>query len=314
MKNVINYYYNLNPDKINYNQDYYYFYLNLELYFFVIYDRNLRQVQEIFQLNQELLQKGVLVHEMIPNQQKSIVTYYNQIPYLLMKVSINIKKRISLGEIHYLSKILVHYDKELMRSNWANLWANKIDYLEYHHEQNYQKYPILSNCFDYFVGLTENAISYLNKTVQILSPEDVDIGVVSHDRFSLGDSIYALYHPLNIIIDHPARDIGEYIKLSFFQDNYHIFDELDAYFQHNYFSRYGIHLLLARVLYPSFYFEIYDEVLCSKRKEADILKITSRIDEYESYLYDIFQYFKRFYSVEEISWLKKRGTSPHLPL
>ena len=39
MKENINYYYNLNPNRINKIFDYYYFYLNNELYYFVIYER-----------------------------------------------------------------------------------------------------------------------------------------------------------------------------------------------------------------------------------------------------------------------------------
>ena len=38
MKNIINYYYNLNPEKINHLFQYYYFYLQQELYYFVIYE------------------------------------------------------------------------------------------------------------------------------------------------------------------------------------------------------------------------------------------------------------------------------------
>ncbi len=315
MKNVINYYYNLNPDKINHNRDYYYFYMDGELYYFFVYDSNISDIKAIFNLNVEMRKKGILINEIINNREGNIITYYNQIPYLLTKIVININKRITLAEIYYLSSKMIHYDASLMRSNWANLWANKIDYLEYHHEQNYQKYPILSECFDYFVGLSENAISYLNKAVFYQKPENTDIGVISHDRILIEDSIYCLYNPLNIIIDHKARDIGEYIKLSFFLDNYQIFDELDDYFKHNYFSLYGIHLLISRVLYPSFYFEVYDNVVSKRCSEAEVLKITSRIDEYEHYLADVFKYFKKFYpTLEEIEWIKKRGSSPHLPL
>ncbi len=311
MKNVINYYYNLNPNKINHIFDYYYFYIKQELYYFVIYDSSVKNIKSIYKLNQEMINTGILVNEIINNQTNTIITYYNQTPYLLMKINININKPITLPEIYYLSNYKTNYDINLMRSNWANLWANKIDYLEYHHEQNYQKYPLLSEYFDYFIGLSENAISYLNKTVLKERPENTDIGVISHDRLLIKESVYSLYNPLNIIIDHKARDVGEYIKLSFFQDNYQIFDELNNYFKHNYFSKYGIQLLIARVLYPSFYFELYDNIVNEKINESEVTKITSRIQEYEQYLADIFNYFNKFYPIETIEWIKKRGTNPH---
>lgn len=311
MKNTINYYYNLNPNKINQQFHFYYFYVDQELYYFTIYTRKSKDIQAIYDFNQEMLQRNILVHEIINNRTNTILTYINQIPYILLKISININKFISLAEINYLSNIYIPYRNELMRSNWAVLWANKIDYLEYHNEQNYQKYPLLSNSFNYFIGLAENAISYLNHAVASLKPEKSDIGVISHDIITLDDTIYSLYDPQNIIIDHKARDVAEYIKISFFRDNYSIFDELDEYFKHNYFSFYGIHLLIARILYPSFYFEIYDEIVRNQVNESAILKITSRISEYEKYLADIFGYFHRYYHIEDIGWLKKRGTIPH---
>ncbi len=225
MKNTINYYYNLNPNKINQIFNYYYFYVNNELYYFTIYTRKIKDIQAIYEFNQEMIRNNVMVNEILNNRTNTILTYINQVPYLLTKVVVNINKPIRLAEIHYLASIQLPYRNDLMRSNWANLWANKIDYLEYHHEQNHQKYPLLSSSFNYFIGMSENAISYLNQTVGTLKPEKSDIGVISHDILSKDETVYSLYDPQNIIIDHKARDLAEYIKISFFRDNYAIFDE-----------------------------------------------------------------------------------------
>jgi hypothetical protein len=195
MKNTINYYYNLNPNKINHIFDYYYFYIDNELYYFSIYTRDVKDALAIYKFNQELVLKDVLVNEIIDNRMGSVVTIVNQVPYILTKVNVNINKPIRLSEISYLSSVIISYPKELMRSNWGNLWINKIDYLEYYHEHNYQKYPILSSSFNYFVGLGENAISYLNQTISKLIPEKSDIGVLSHDVILLDDTVYGLYNP-----------------------------------------------------------------------------------------------------------------------
>lgn len=307
MKNTINYYYNLNPDKINHIFDYYYFYVDNELYYFSIYTKEVKNVMEVFRFNQELVKKGVLVNEIVNNRMGTVLTFVNQVPYILMKVLVNINKAISLGEISYLSNVMISYPKELLRDNWLNLWISKIDYLEYHHEQNYHKFPLIASSFNYFVGLGENAISYLKGAIGRHSPDKSDVGVLSHDVMGLDDTVYCLYNPENIIIDHKARDLAEYIKVSFFRDNYRIFDELDEYFRYHYFSFFGIELVIARVLWPSFYFEVYDEVMRNRVNEAVILKITSRLEEYELYLMDVFRYFKRFYPIEEVSWLVRNG-------
>jgi hypothetical protein len=101
--------------------------------------------------------------------------------------------------------------------------------------------------------------------------------------------------------------LAEYIKFSFFRDNYSIFDELDEYFKYHYFSFFGVQLVIARVLWPSFYFEVYDGVLRNQLNESVVLKITSRMSEYEKYLSDIFKYFRKYYPIEEVSWLNWNG-------
>lgn len=308
MKNIINYYYNLNPNKIKQIFNYYYFYINNELYYFIIYTRKIDDIKAIYEFNQNMLKRNILVNEIINNTTNTIITYINQIPYILVKISININKPITLPEIYYLSNHNIPYKNELMRSNWALLWSKKIDYLEYHQEQNNLSYPILSESFNYFIGMAENAISYVNNIISNVKIEKNDIGVISHDKLKLDDTIYSLYDPENIIIDHKARDIAEYIKLSFFKDNYKIFDELDEYFKHNYFSFYGISLLIARILYPSFYFELYDEVIQGLTNESSVLIITSRIDDYEKYLNDVLNYFHKYYAIQDINWLKKNKT------
>ena len=95
--------------------------------------------------------------------------------------------------------------------------------------------------------------------------------------------------------------------MSFFKDNYAIFYELDEYFHYYYFSIYGIHLLLSRVLYPSFYFEMYDAIASEQINESEILKITTRIDDYERYLSDIWKYFQKYYQIKDIAWITKKS-------
>ncbi len=311
MKNTINYYYNLNPNKISKIFDYYYFYLDNELYFFIIYKNKPDDIKAIYNFNQELINNNIMMNEIINNKNNTIITIVNRTPYILVKVQVNINKNVSLSEINYLSNIKASYPDNLMRSNWANLWSNKIDYLEYLNEQNKKKHPLIRNSFNYFVGMAENAISYINNTLAQLKPESDDIGVISHDSLSIDDTIYSLYNPLNIIIDHKSRDVSEYIKMSFFRDNYHIFDELDDYFKHNHYSFYAINLLIARIMYPSFYFKVYDDIMNKKVNESEILKITSRIDEYEEYLRDIFNYLHKYYNIRDIAWIKKSDVNFH---
>ena len=97
------YYYNLNIENIYQNNNYFYFDINNERYEFVIYTRDIKEQQAIYELNKKMVLSNILVHEIIPNKDNYIVTIINNIPYILYKVYINKEKNISLLELTHLS-------------------------------------------------------------------------------------------------------------------------------------------------------------------------------------------------------------------
>ena len=302
MKNIINYFYNLNITELTNKDNIYSFYDNDELYHFYIYNNNIKNVDLTKDID-DSLKKDTLIHEIIINKDNSIITYYNNIPYILCKINININKPITLGEINYLSSKVISTNSKITYHSWQDLWSIKMDYLEKVINENGKKYPIIVDSFNYFVGMAENAISYYNN----LSNKEVDNNslVISHRIININDTVYAIYDPVNIIIDHKARDIAEYIKYSFFSDNANIFNELNIYFKYNYYTRDDVVILLARVLYPSFYFNMYEDIMINSKEEKIITNITSKLDKYELYLARVFKYFNNFYNLPIPEWLNK---------
>ena len=302
MKNIINYFYNLNITKLTNKDNIYSFYDNDELYHFYIYNNNIKNLDLTKDID-DSLKKDTLIHEIIINKDNSIITYYNNIPYILCKINININKPITLGEINYLSSKVIITNSKITYHSWQDLWSIKMDYLEKVINENGKKYPIIVDSFNYFVGMAENAISYYNN----LSNKEVDNNslVISHRIININDTVYAIYDPVNIIIDHKARDIAEYIKYSFFSDNTNIFKELNVYFKYNYYTKDDVVMLLARVLYPSFYFNMYEDIMINNKEEKIITNITSKLDKYELYLARVFKYFNNFYNLPVPEWLNK---------
>ena len=306
MKNNIMYYYNLYLENIYQNNEYFYFVIGNERYELVVYTRDFKEQQAIYELNKKMINANIPVHEIILNKHNNIITTINNVPYLLYKVYINKEKKISLLELTHLSNYSFEFNDILKRDNWDTLWANKIDYLEYQINQTGKKHPLLVDSFSYFVGLAENAISYAKNTTLEIQKESLDKETISHRKILKDDTIYNIYNPLNIVIDHKSRDLAEYIKISFFNNNKNIFNELNFYFKNNQYSYYGMRILLARILYPSFYFDTYEDIILESKSESEILNITSRIFEYEEYLRNIFLYLKNFYNLPEIDWLIKK--------
>ena len=300
MKNIIEFYYNIRIDEIHNKDDYYFFVLNKNHYIFKPYFDDIDKILDIYKLNR-LLSERTNIDNIILNRYGNPITKVNNSFYVL--ILSNNRNNFTLVDISNMANVSDINNQpldKLERNNWEILWANKIDYFEMQVHENAKKYPLIRESFDYFIGLSENAISYLVNTKREVSPTIYDMKVISHN--SLNNS---LYDPSNIILDHKARDVAEYIKMSFFNNNLNIFKELEEYFHYNYYSIYGIRVLFARILYPSFYFDLYDGIISGKNDEKQLNMIIDKINDYEIYLYNVYLFLKRFYDIPMVDWLKK---------
>lgn len=300
MKNIIEFYYNIRIDEIHNKDDYYFFVLNKNHYIFKPYFDDIDKILDIYKLNR-LLSERTNIDNIILNRYGNPITKVNNSFYVL--ILSNNRNNFTLADISNMANVSDINNQpldKLERNNWEILWANKIDYFEMQVHENAKKYPLIRESFDYFIGLSENAISYLVNTKREVSPTIYDMKVISHN--SLDNSFY---DPSNIILDHKARDVAEYIKMSFFNNNLNIFKELEEYFHYNYYSIYGIRVLFARILYPSFYFDLYDGIISGKNDEKQLNMIIDKINDYEIYLYNVYLFLKRFYDIPMVDWLKK---------
>ncbi len=298
MNNFIEYFYNIKINKIENKNNYYSFYYFDSLYRLYIYNDNVNI--NIYYLDRNMLE-NTLISEIILNKDSSMISSYEGINYILLKINCNPDKNITLEEINYLSNIMTRND---LKIDYGVLWSNKIDYLEELIYENGKKYPLVVDSFNYFVGMAENAISYYNNIHEINSNP---IFYISHKIIRPNDKIDTIYDPFNIIFDYKVRDIAEYIKNSFWNNNKDIFIELDNYLSHEYLSIYDVKLLISRVLYPSFYFDTYEDIFINNKDEKIINNYISRLSEYEEYLSNIIDYFVRRYPIDEILWLKKNN-------
>ena len=300
MKNILEFYYNLSLEEeiLNRNGNYYFVINNNSFVFRQFYGNN--SIDDIYKLN-NYLSNFSYIDKIILNKFNSPITKVKDILYVLILLKGN--NNINLSIISNLASIDIPSFKSLERNNWEVLWGNLIDYYEMQIGQNEKKYPLIRESFDYFVEMGENAISYLVNTKKEVKPNFYDKKVLSHNNL-----YNSLFDPLNIILDHKARDLAEYIKLSFFNNNQNIFKELDEYFYYNHYSFYGMRILFARIIYPSFYFKLYDEILSKKKEEKELNSIIKRIDEYELYLSNIYLYLRKYYDIPMIEWLKKTRT------
>lgn len=296
MNNFIEYFYNIKIDKITYHNKYYSFIYNGYIYKLYFIDEVIN-TDSLLDINRKLI-NNTLISEIIINRNNEVISIYNNYKYILIKIYVSIGKSITLSEISNLSNTLY---KENLNINWGMLWERKIDYLENLINENGKKYPLIVNSFNYFVGMAENAISYYNN----IKIDNNYKYTINHKNIRINSTVEDFYNPLNIIYDYKVRDVAEYIKNSFFNKNDKIYDEINLYLKYNHLSLMEIKLLISRILYPSFYFNIYEDIMIDKKEEIIIADIINNLDEYENYLADIIDFFKKYYEIEDIMWLKK---------
>ena len=297
MDNIIKYFYNINVDKIIPSKNYYTIISPPSIYHLIITDISEKEITNIIPLTTG----SNLFHKIIPNIQGKYISVYNNIPYMLMKIHINTEKKVSLLEISNINSIPIGGNNTA--PSWSNLWSAKIDYLEMQINQIGKKHPLLVDTLNFFIGLTENAISYYNHNVD---KNNIPLSL-THKKIPINSTIEVLYNPFNLKVDHKSRDLAEYIKVSFYNSNKNIINELSTYFQTNLYTKNDMNILFSRILYPSIYFDIYDSIILNELPEDNINKIIATIPDYTAYLDNIYNYLNKYYPLEPIPWLKKRG-------
>lgn len=290
MKNIISYYYNIDFGDIRQNKDKYYFEYNNQKYFFVPYNKDVKLLQDIYKLHIKLLEKKIPIHQIILNKDGGIVTFINNNAYILLKINVPINS-IELNDILFFSQIYMETDEY----NLKTLWEEKNDHLEYQIKQIKNRYPLISESFNYFIGLGENAIQILNNVT--IYPK-----VISHKRIKVTDNTFDLYNPLNLVIDCRVRDVCEYFKACFFSGK-DINNSLDDFLNLSRLTKNECYLFLARMFYPTYYFDIEEEIIKGNIKEEKIKKITNKVSDYEKILKKIYIFYKSTLKIN-IEWLE----------
>ena len=294
MKNIINYYYNLYPENIHQTEKGYYFIINQSRYFFTKYLDDPREIKKIYDMHLKLLNHNFYVHPIILNTQTQILTYINNQPYILM-LTIHYKNKISLTNLLMFSNI---YAISQIKPDWGAMWERKNDYLEYQMSMLGQDHKVLRESFSYYIGLGETAIQLVNSL-----GKTNDLLVYAHKRINHLDKEFEFYNPLNLTIDLKVRDIAEYFKNSFFNGK-NIENELFYYLKNANLTVSEYLFFLARMLYPTYYFDLYEEIITNRQKDENIKKIISQTDNYEKLLKKIYNYYKMFLQIPQIDWLE----------
>lgn len=308
MKEKLIYYYNLQSDLTIYEtEEYSTFLLNEKKYFFVPFIRNEKEIPDLLRMTSEIIAHQIPTGKFIYTKEGSLLVDYNDKKYVLLEFPMDSLKEYNVLDMIHLNDKLIVQDSNtiLYRNNWGALWASKIDYFEYQVAEMGMDRSVILNSFSYYVGLAENAISYVNNTIKSHPPVNEKL-TLQRKRIAFPNIQINYCNPMNYIIDIEVRDIASYFKSLFFNSYEDLFIEVNAYFKARRLSVYGYQLLFARLLFPSYYFDVYEKVMEGKLEEKKLLKIIEKVDEYEFFLKDMFSIISKYAMIEPVDWLIKK--------
>ncbi len=300
MKDLLNYYYYIITDRINMqNHNYYFNYLNHSFCLYR-YDGMLENLNDIFKLNTYMLYNNYKINKIILNRDSMIATRYGNYYYVLILLRFNSKTLISLNEVVNFERRIGVLPSILNRTNWIELWCKKIDNIEYSIKHLMHKFKLIYNSIYYYIGLTENAITYLS----LINVNNQNISI-EHQRVKKNTTIEEFFNPLNLIIDFRIRDLAEYLKSCFFERKWDV-SSIINYLKKIPMSNTDYLYFYIRMLFPSYYFDLYDLIIAGNISEESILKITSYQEDYEYLLYEIYLLVKSHINIVGIEWINRK--------
>jgi len=302
MKTVLEYYYSLKVNDLKFENNNYHFKVENEEFCFVFLNRKETDLEEIVQIINELKNKNIFCHEIIMNNQKSFFTKVEEANYVLLKLNQQNKSLDILNIIDFSNKTALNESaKKNYKNNWAFLWGSKIDYIENQlSEIKINKLILLS--INYYIGLAENAIYYVNQTHLKYKIGQFDRVCINHKRVNFPNKDINFLNPLTFIFDLEVRDVASFLKSCFFAGHDALL-ELETFLKIKKMGQYSYNMLFARLLYPSYYFDIYDEVINQKKDVNNLFKVVKLNKKYEQFLKKAYHEISKYAYLEKISWL-----------
>ena len=306
MKENILYAYHLNVSDIKDYKDYSVFQYNGKDYFFTLVKRPLKDFEVLLKVMQELLNRKETIFPFIQNVYGSFLTMIQDKNYVLVEGT-DINKEYDLfAVINWQQKYVLNEKlSSSYKNEWSSLWSQKVDYLEYQIHELGKNYPTLLNSFSYYVGLAENAISYAN-SMERRYPSHKESFVLAHKRIGYPNLRLNFANPLNFVIDIKERDIAEYIKALFFHSPNDALIDLKAYIEIVKPDAYQMGMLFARLLYPTYYFDLHGQVIENNQDVHCIFKVVDKANSYENFLKEAYQLMSSYVFIEPVDWLIKK--------
>lgn len=284
MESKIKYYYNLLVEKIVKKENFSLFVADNNLYIL----KKETNISPIFFIKNDFI-------NVIKNKDGQYITNIENIEYVVLKVE---KNQYNI----YDRFVIEHSDTENSIST-SSLWIEKNKYLEQQILNFSMNKDELIQSFDYYMGLAENAIAIMKK---IENKSEAKKEYVCHRRIYYPNNTINYYDPTNYVIDYKSRDIAEYIKSWFFKEENVKISEIESFIKKYKLNNLDLLILYARLIYPTYYFDVFEDLILSKdnaEAKQKLLNIINKTKKYQQTITDIFEIYVQDSTLPYIKWI-----------
>lgn len=243
---------------------------------------NFDELYERYKMAVHMHNKGI-PNILVPlkNDSNDIRTWHEGNVYvLLMKTNRTQELEVGklLADFHLKGRSFLDVSNETNRfGNWMELWERRLEQVEtlwqekcFNRPQNdFEK--LFVGCFPYYLGLAENALSYLNDLENGAQHRNIDFATICFGKFTPEKLLFGK-NPFDWVYDHPMRDVAEYIRSSFFENPLTYVGETKRFLK-DYFGELPIttksaKLLVARLLLPLNFFETVETYFTARSDQV----------------------------------------------
>lgn len=232
----------------------------------------------------------------VPNSRGEWYTKYHDSYHMVLRVNNTGPHKQSVhGEqlaAFHTAGSLYQYEPQTISSygQWKALWIEKLTAFEETIEMEANNHPndyygMLMDFLPYVIGISENAIQYMQESESEQRYHEADQGTIVFRRYhnQLQDRLLWMN---DLAYDHPTRDLAECIRLKLLQKDDPMNDIRT--FLHDYqrvrpLSIFGWRLMYARLLYPIHVFDIIERGFSADHYESVHSELSTIIDQQSVY-------------------------------
>lgn len=279
MNELLKYYYNIIPNDMNIYDNVSFFYYDNVLYLFCLISCGEKQLLENLKYN-----ININYYKIIKTIFDEYIVEFEGSKYVLFSISSDYNESVSLFDIvDFSNKYIIN---KTIKLDCSDVWAKKIDYLDYKIKCMTINDNVFVDLFTYFKYIAEVGIQYFKSFYHDILINNLSC-TVSHRRIYSPNYKINYYNPLIFIIDYRVRDYSEYFKSEIFMGDVSIDilkNEFVSLISYSALTVLELKMIISRFLFVSIFFDIVEELIDGKIKNNDLILYEKKVKNYEEFL------------------------------